>query len=490
MLKFTDFDEWTFSIFQTRIALRLRIIGEKQIVEGEIADLKFYLCEFNPARRNATKHFIIQPCTLSLHGNTPESRGMSISLSTNDIRINISPAIIELLSKAMATVTATEDKSESIQEEFPDYSDLWKVEKFKEDDFWFMRIEQGEEVVATECAYPSIVDHKPEVCIVEIPSIVIVIETGFGYYTYPMLVIETKMNAEIRNWSSSLSIDSSMTLGMAYYNSTMAVWEPLIEPNEREKSNGVKEYQPWELNFNLKIEKPVEDSVTSSRDPKTKISIASSDTLEVSVTKTCLDVLQDLGQAFSDAIRPEGLNKPDVIAPFIVQNDTGFDVTLDLKSGSLNLHSTHFPNSNSSSTELNRSGVVFKGSSIDLNPNQITTCTISPGGKAYLQPREEHKLAKISAFGAIFHKETNLKELFLHCQVSLNIEMYQWDFFLNNSNVFRLEKSTKTSFYRFTKPIDGTSHCTETPIKSHGESYRMFALNMEALLSLFMAYSR
>lgn len=127
-------------ILNTQIALRARIIGEKQVVEGEIADLKFYLCEFNPARRNATKHFIIQPCTISLHGNTPEASGMSISLSTSDIRINISPAIIELLNKAVTTVTATEVKDESITDEFPDYSDLWKIEQFKEEDFWFMRV--------------------------------------------------------------------------------------------------------------------------------------------------------------------------------------------------------------------------------------------------------------------------------------------------------------------------------------------------------------
>lgn len=127
-------------ILNTQIALRARIIGEKQVVEGEIADLKFYICEFNPARRNATKHFIIQPCTISLHGNTLEASGMSISLSTSDIRINISPAIIELLNKAATTVTATEVKEESIIDEFPDYSDLWKIEQFKEEDFWFMKI--------------------------------------------------------------------------------------------------------------------------------------------------------------------------------------------------------------------------------------------------------------------------------------------------------------------------------------------------------------
>lgn len=94
----------------------------------------------------------------------------------------------------------------------------------------------------------------------EVPSIVIVIETGLGYYTYPLLVVETKLNAEIRDWSSEIAIKSSLALGMAYYNSVLAVWEPLIEPNERERSNGLTEYGPWELNFNLNIEKNCEES--------------------------------------------------------------------------------------------------------------------------------------------------------------------------------------------------------------------------------------
>lgn len=62
--------------------------------------------------------------------------------------------------------------------------------------------EEAEEVLVND--YQPISDRKPEVCIVDVPSIVIVIETGFGYYTYPMLVIETKMNAQIRDWSSEV----------------------------------------------------------------------------------------------------------------------------------------------------------------------------------------------------------------------------------------------------------------------------------------------
>lgn len=77
--------------FQTEIALRVRIQNSQQIVRGEISDLKLYICEFNPARRNATKHFVLQPCNITLHAKTPETKGMNISLTTSDIRINISP---------------------------------------------------------------------------------------------------------------------------------------------------------------------------------------------------------------------------------------------------------------------------------------------------------------------------------------------------------------------------------------------------------------
>lgn len=128
----------------------------------------------------------------------------------------------------MSTVTKTEVKDEkSVVVDLPDYSNLWEVKKYEENDFWFMKVgeyfyfffksywnlllciyfhpaEEAQEVLATEY-YQPISERKPELCIVEVPSIVIVIETGFGYYTYPMLVIETRLNAEIRDWSSDVT---------------------------------------------------------------------------------------------------------------------------------------------------------------------------------------------------------------------------------------------------------------------------------------------
>lgn len=170
-------------------------------------------------------------------------------------------------------------------------------------------------------------------------------------------------------------------------------------------------------------------------EPKTKVAISSSDTLELTVSKTFLDVINDLSKAFSDAIRPGGLNKPELVAPYIVENETGFDITLNLKNGDLNLHSSHFPNAHGSVSELNKSGVVFQVASADVDPDAVTTCKISPGGKAYMQVKQTTSLAKISAFGSLDNDAQ--KEMALHVQVSLG-----WIF----SNNYRLARMLNCVF--------------------------------------------
>lgn len=55
--------------------------------------------------------------------------------------------------------------------------------------------------------------------------------------------------------------------------------------------------------------------------------------LELTMTKTCLDVLTNLGKAFQSAVR-EGPVQPKMVSPYMVQNDTGLVITLLLNKGS------------------------------------------------------------------------------------------------------------------------------------------------------------
>jgi vacuolar protein sorting-associated protein 13A/C len=163
-----------------------------------------------------------------------------------------------------------------------------------------------------------------------------------------------------------MAIESALRLNMSYFNNAMALWEPLIEKVEKETESGLYEFLPWELNFDLKVDKHREE--VPKREPTTKIVISSKDTLEMTCTKTCLDVLQSLGKSFSEAISSDGLIKPECEAPYIVKNCTGMEIEINLSSSSFVLHE-----------------------SVDRSSEH---CMVRPGSQAYLQPKTQDESAK------------------------------------------------------------------------------------------------
>lgn len=114
--------------------------GEKQNIQGEIKQFSLYLSEFNPQRRNHTKHYVLHPCSIHLNGSTPEGKGLHVSLSVSKIKICVSPSTIELMNKIIATMTLQENAQALVKNEPCDFSDLWKSKKFDEDDFWFIKV--------------------------------------------------------------------------------------------------------------------------------------------------------------------------------------------------------------------------------------------------------------------------------------------------------------------------------------------------------------
>jgi len=174
-----------------------------------------YMSAFLPERREMTRHYILHPCVISLQGSTPEEEGMHISLKLSDIIINVSPATIELLNKAMLSVTSGSMAKTAIAEESRNYSNLWNQRHFHSRTFWFTKVEQGvdaledQQRVSTESQL-----QKTEKCVIEIPSITLVIESGVGYYTKPLISLDTRITAVFNNWSRNLTAHGSLTLNM------------------------------------------------------------------------------------------------------------------------------------------------------------------------------------------------------------------------------------------------------------------------------------
>lgn len=393
-------------ILNSEIAMRFRMIGERQVLKGDIPDLSLYMCEFNPSRRQLTKHHVLHPCSVSLNGSTPEGKGLHLSLEVTEIKLSISPSIIELLNKAMITFTTQEKGDSDIVKPPPDYSEIWDAQDYRDKEFWFLNKTEDEGIDALSMNL-VIGENKEELCMAEIPSIILIIETGSGYQTIPLLYIETSMQAQIKNWSWQMSVESYLRLAMSYYNSSLALWEPIIEPNERENSAGLLEYGPWELSLSVAVEKDENED----EEPTTKMCVSSKDILELSVTKTCLDVLQSLGNAFSEAIKPSGLVKPTVESPFVVQNDTGFEITINMVEGAFLLHNSHLPNSGYILDELTSKSVIFvtNKTESDLQPSDVRVVKISAGGKAYLQLKSENQSSAVKTINILSGKVADEK---------------------------------------------------------------------------------
>lgn len=46
-------------------------------------------------------------------------------------------------------------------------------------------------------------------------------------------------------------MDASLTMLMGYYNSRLALWEPLIEPVEIINEKGLTDFAPWEIKLEV-----------------------------------------------------------------------------------------------------------------------------------------------------------------------------------------------------------------------------------------------
>ena len=121
----------------------------------------------------------------------------------------------------------------SVDRDKEDHSGLWKTSRFDDEDFWFLRpdadtVEAVEDMNTLSSQLGVAEDQQ---AIININNLVVKIESGVGNNTIPLLLLESTFNCDVRNWSGPrMTAIGSMNLVMAYYNSKLALWEPVIEP--------------------------------------------------------------------------------------------------------------------------------------------------------------------------------------------------------------------------------------------------------------------
>ncbi|XP_045765599.1 vacuolar protein sorting-associated protein 13 isoform X2 [Maniola jurtina] len=342
-------------VLNMEMRLKLRKTEERMVADGAVSGLQVTVRRLG-AQLSAAPRFLLAPAHLSLALSQPPGQGMHVDIALTDIKITVSPEIIALLNRVLATVTSSEEDCVEQENKPIFYDRLWDIKPFKPTSYWFLKTEEAVEALDLEETPGQEVVKPPvgEICLMSSPSIVLALEMEIGNETIPVLVMQASLTGQVKDWSSDLFMETTWAMQVSYYNIGRAMWEPLIEPVEVLKDSQYK-HVPWELKMEV-VMRPQENQLSidtsddanniqavAQRQASKTITVSSSETLEITITRSGMEVLTQLGNSFSAAVGDTDTSvlskskiddsKPDkkfLGAPYVFHNCTGLTVKLSL----------------------------------------------------------------------------------------------------------------------------------------------------------------
>lgn len=163
--------------------------------------------------------------------------------------------------------------------------------------------------------------------------------------TVPMILLENTLSGSVSDWSGRMQLDATTTLQVSYYNEAFSVWEPVIEPVQKQETG---QWAPWELTASVRThsEEELSDPKNphSQSLPKMTVDVLSKDMMNITITKSFLQLTKHLGEAFEKAAKqiapPKRRELPGMFkfyahfsltlgsAGYLILNETGIPVQI------------------------------------------------------------------------------------------------------------------------------------------------------------------
>lgn len=231
---------------------------------------------------------IIPPAdfTIAFHMDI-ESKVKHIDFTFEAIRLGISPNILQVLLSLIRSIASDEQEPPKIEVPIVDTKSLTTPKNFNQSDHWFLKQPFS---TALEPMVDPALQNKLDQCIIDIPSVKIILESG-GAYSIPLVTLECAVIGKFDGWDY-FKINTSLVA--SYYNEKLHVWEPVIEMIESKR--------PW--TFDTRGTLAVDNRTT-------RISVESDERLEFTASKTFLSVASKLGESFEKAVnKSESILQP------------------------------------------------------------------------------------------------------------------------------------------------------------------------------------
>lgn len=321
-------------IMKGSIHNKIRQVGTTQTMMVSMDDLRMFTSYVDKFQSEHVRSEILKPTEISLNSTFTVENGQHMEISFSPIEIHVTPGAVEILSKSLGSLSAPSAEQKGDHEVEPDNSEVWNPMKLDKTKLWFLEVPtvpMATEAMETMETIPASQDSQPprkdEQALVTAKSIVITLEQGAENRTVPMLLWKASLEAEVLDWSAEMSVRGFLGSVVFYYNEKLAVWEPLVEPIEVPGGRKV-----WEIA--LKIDKHIADDSmhdAANLPPMFSIELLVEDTLEMTFSQTTLQVLKDLGEAFSAALVKAPMEHKRLDAPYVVKNYLGIVVHVILE---------------------------------------------------------------------------------------------------------------------------------------------------------------
>lgn len=301
-------------VLSMQVAMKFDISesGREQKLDASIKDLQLIGCPFE-AIKDITEDYkkVLSPCKITLRALMSETV-QEFHVVASKIRITATPIVINTITEA-AMVLTPESKSEMALHASTHRvaHDVWDVKKVSDMHFWF--IDRPEEELIPK-AFSAVLSKTEklgkfisESLNLSVPDIMLQLESGHGHHTVPLLIAELKVSGEIKNWSSQLEGKFQLSLGVVYFNESLSVWEPLVEPVEMKPGELDSSYDLWTVEAEIKQcavgQEDVTDASANAEDapPLLSVSVASKKILHTTFTNAALKVINSLSRGFADA---------------------------------------------------------------------------------------------------------------------------------------------------------------------------------------------
>lgn len=302
--------------------------GDGMKLQASLSDLQLINCPFS-AIQNITSEYkkILSPCNVKFQA-TLSSEKQDMSISSTKIRIAATPIVINTIAEAVQVLsTETKNTTESAASGVQLQPDIWETKRVSDMQFWFIDNPEKElEAKSSTAVLSNLGSNKTsvsQILRISVPTIQILLESGRGHHTVPLLITEMKFQGEIMDWGiGGMDGNIKLALGVVYFNESLSVWEPLVEPVETDPGNLDSTHELWMVEAIIQQSQPSEDKTRNMSSgsfdelpPLLSVEVKSSKLLHTTLTNDAIKVLQSLGTAFVDAAMVKSKKTPKTDEP-------------------------------------------------------------------------------------------------------------------------------------------------------------------------------